>query len=140
MSLLWVDELQTGAYDLDIKQIELFDRLNAFLMALGYKTGNPNVCTNADIDMTFKFIEEYMVAHFDKEEGFIAEHQYPETETHKESHEVFKTNLGRLKDKFDKRGISTTLTVETELYFKNWLTDHILTEDKAFGDFLQKKP
>lgn len=139
MALLWVDELQTGVYDLDIQNIELFDRLNAFLMAVAYRTGKPLAYNSNDIDMTFKLLEEYMIEYFDNEENFIEEHHYPGKDIHKESHENFKANLCRLKDKFGKSGISSTLTVETELFFKNWLTDHILTEDKAFGDFLQEK-
>lgn len=139
MALFWVDELQTGVYDMDIQHIELFDRLNAFLMAVGYKTGPTRAYTSKDIDMTFKFLEEYMIAHFDKEEGFIEKKHYPQKDTHRELHEGFKMNLGRLKDKFTASGISSNLVVETELFFKNWLTDHIMTEDKAFGDFVQKK-
>ena len=71
----------------------------------------------------------YAVFHFAEEEALMATERYPEPqfEHHRRMHASFFATIERLRAQ----------SLETALeFFQEWLVHHILTEDRAIGEFL----
>lgn len=96
------------------------------------------------IKKTVDFFEKYFMEHFSSEEDYMAEHNYPELESHKKLHQGFinyskgfqndfyyKYVLGSASDDQLKRFLE-----EAEKFFKNWWINHIMTEDQKYEAYI----
>lgn len=61
---------------------------------------------------------------------------YPHLEAHKEVHRRMAEEVILLRDK-PRNDFTPSLGEEVSHYLRNWLTDHILIEDKKFAQYLQ---
>lgn len=79
---------------------------------------------------------EYTVYHFNAEENFMKEHNYPQAdyESHKKEHVDFIAEAKRAVESFktDDKIMKENLLV----FLTKWLKNHILTQDKKLGEFL----
>jgi hemerythrin len=80
---------------------------------------------------------DYATYHFVTEERSMEELRYPALKDHKDDHKSFILKVTRLRKLFEKgdRGLS----FETVVFLKNWITNHILGADVAFGKFLAER-
>lgn len=72
--------------------------------------------------------------HFEQEEKFFRERQYPNAEGHAISHNIVKNTLKRIQDSFMPYGLDAEW-VDAALVIKQILINHILTEDMQYADF-----
>jgi len=77
---------------------------------------------------------DYTVNHFAAEEKLMAEHAYPLLDKHLVEHKLLVNKVLAFKKEFDAG--STAITVELMIFLQKWLTNHIKTVDKQYGDFL----
>ena len=75
--------------------------------------------------------------HFEQEEIFFRERQYPNAEGHAISHNIVKNTLKRIQDSFMPYGLDAEW-VDAALVIKQILVNHILTEDMQYADFFAK--
>jgi hemerythrin-like metal-binding protein len=74
---------------------------------------------------------DYTVQHFAFEESMLRQHGYSGLAEHQQIHEKLRSQVFELRDKF--RAGKISVTIETMHFLKNWLSDHILSEDMAYA-------
>jgi hemerythrin len=77
----------------------------------------------------------YLGYHFDTEEQLMIERGYPELESHREEHQTFVTQTANFIATYRQSGVS--LKSDILLFLKEWLVEHIIKTDGAFGDYLK---
>lgn len=73
--------------------------------------------------------------HFVHEEDEMSKLDYPEAEQHKAIHGELISELDDIVEAFEESG-SQGLSAETLLFLEDWLTQHIVMEDRKIGKFV----
>jgi len=129
MALLnWTSGFLTGNAGIDDQHRNLFDLINDFHFAyLGSRERD-------EVLSLLNALVRYAENHFQEEERLMSEAGYPELERHCRIHAGMFETIFELQEKFEAGAI--TADKEAVAFLRNWLTDHIATEDMAFGGFL----
>lgn len=85
------------------------------------------------------FLEDYVETHFQHEEKLQSEINYFDIENHKRMHQDFKVQIEKLTVQLDNDNSSNSELIKLNLYIKNWISDHILIEDKKIANFIKEK-
>jgi len=127
----WRDEYRTNVAAMDEHHRQLFRAANAFDQAVFVGEDR------AVIEQTLGFLLQYAVTHFTAEENLMIEYGVPEFERHRKQHEKFMDDVLAMKS----RAGEGTLPVSTNFvnFFKDWIINHILTEDRKYGPFLNER-
>ncbi len=120
-----VDAIDTG------NQI-LFSILNR-ARALSEKGCDPSIFGSILADLY-----GYTIHHFEREEAVMEACGCPDLESHKQAHSVFKGKVDQLLSEPSFEGNTDMLAVLLDL-LENWLVDHIMETDKAFGTWAEGK-
>ena len=125
----WNDQLSVGHATIDddhLKLIDLLDRLeDAVTNHLGLETYG-------------KVLQELLTntqAHFAMEEELMARHAYAGAEQHIREHQSLLQELDEFKSRFD--ACTVILSIAQLKSLEAWLTEHILTADKALAESLR---
>lgn len=86
----------------------------------------------------FSTLDLYIRNHFSHEERMMERMNYTHLSKHKKQHHDFSRSLKNMKAALDKGDHSPKLLTQMSSFLNDWLTRHILTEDKAYADFLTK--
>lgn len=129
MGIEWSANLSTGIEWQDRHHKELFKRISRLLdaMTLGY--GKEEVVS------LFKFLDEYIVYHFEAEEQAMSKHAYPGAFSHTAEHTNFIEDVAALRKEFS-RNASSGLVIKVQRQVVDWLLNHIGGPDKKLGEFL----
>jgi len=133
------EDLMTGNFMIDEQHKELIDRINDLHEAIESRR------RVGEIDMVFKFLESYVLAHFGAEEKIMDKRDYPEKEEHKAKHAHFIKEFKKIENSFklhmesgdgstDDKSWEDARQMESLL--KDWLINHIKTIDTKLGAFL----
>jgi hemerythrin len=133
MSIEWSGTFSTGVEWQDRHHKELFKRINALLDAMNVGMGKEEVLR------LFKFLDEYVVVHFDAEEREMYKTDYPGALAHIAEHTGFIEEIAELEDECRRKGVSTALVIKTQGKVVDWLLSHIGGSDKALGAHILKK-
>lgn len=93
-----------------------------------------------DREALSKIINElikYTQEHFLEEEICLQNNSYPDFDEHKKQHESFTKKMEHFTEQFNSD--KQLLHFEIAIFLKNWILQHILEEDKKYGEFLNKK-
>ncbi|ACH38271.1 hemerythrin family protein [Citrifermentans bemidjiense Bem] len=134
MAVGWQDNLSIGVLEVDIQHKLLFDKFNSFLNAYA-ADGN----TDQTLQM-FWFLEAYAVTHFNEEEKLMLQAGYPALPAHRQKHQAFIDQINQLKERLKVEGLNQALVTAMTSFITSWLIQHISTEDRAIGDFINKRP
>jgi hemerythrin len=85
------------------------------------------------------FLEGYVITHFEIEEMYMAQYNYPNHALHKEQHTQFMENLNQIKHDYKKNGESLCLALRLQQDIVDWLTEHIGKFDKDLARFMTEK-
>ncbi|MCX8031377.1 MAG: bacteriohemerythrin [Thermodesulfovibrionales bacterium] len=134
----WTEELAIGINIIDEQHKELIDRINSLVESI-----RQHAC-KYKISDTIKFLEDYVQIHFNEEEKYMLNYQYPYYGHHKSQHEFFKKELANLKPELLKleggsKPGSYELSVATNQLVVDWILDHIANVDKKLGMYLKNK-
>ncbi|BCG48123.1 Hemerythrin domain protein [Citrifermentans bremense] len=132
MAIEWQDNLSIGVLEIDIQHKLLFDKFNSFLDAY-QSDGN----TEGTLRM-FWFLEAYAVTHFKEEEKLMQQLAFPAFHAHRQKHGAFIENVNQLKERLKVEGLSQALVTTMTNFITSWLVQHISTEDRAIGTFVNK--
>jgi hemerythrin-like metal-binding protein len=111
---------------------KLFDLINQLYDAMNSGKGS---------DVTAKILGDlinYTKFHFGAEEQLQQKYGYPNFAAHKKLHEVFTAKIAEQSEKL-KSG-QTVLPVSLSIFLKDWLQNHILKEDKKYGEHIAHQP
>lgn len=132
MAIEWQDNLSIGVLEIDIQHKLLFDKFNTFLNAY-QSDGN----TEGTLRM-FWFLEAYAVTHFKEEEKLMQQVAFPAFPAHRQKHQAFIENVNQLKERLRVEGLSQALVASMTNFITSWLVQHISTEDRAIGTFVNQ--
>ncbi|MGC8482910.1 MAG: bacteriohemerythrin, partial [Thermodesulfobium sp.] len=129
----WSEDLSSGFKEIDDQHKELINRVNKLLDACNSGKGRQ------EIGDTLNFLADYVVEHFNSEEKYMKQYNYPGLNEQIEQHKYFVGYVGELKNEFDKNGPSISLTMKLSKNLVEWLVNHIMKIDKKAGAFLKDK-
>ncbi len=89
------------------------------------------------LDQVFTRLIVYTQKHFEIEEELMREYGYPEAAAHQARHVDLSRQVTALQQRYALN--KTGLTEETSRFLSDWLSYHILGQDKKFGLFLKSR-
>ncbi|MGQ1890731.1 bacteriohemerythrin [Thermophagus sp. OGC60D27] len=129
----WKSDYSVNQPNIDQEHQSLFRMLNQFYQ--GIKDGS----SKERLAQLIKGLLEYAQNHFSHEERFMQSIGYPRLQTHRKEHHAFIQKVNEFYDKYSSGRL--ILSLEVTGFIKDWITNHILNEDKKYADFVlsQKK-
>lgn len=127
--LQWSDQYRIGIAVFDAEHMRLIAMANEAYDAVLSDT------PDAQLRSVFMGLIDYTYSHFEHEERYFAEINYPYTAEHLERHRLLRqqvTELSRMYDEIPKQ----LLALEVVKFLKVWITEHILGEDLKYGKHL----
>jgi hemerythrin-like metal-binding protein len=124
----WKEDYSVGVFEIDSQHRKLIAILNRLHAELWEERVTEAV--KASIDEML----EYTMTHFKAEEALMARYGYPALAGHRAAHEKLAGEVLSLRMKMD-QGKSVN-PLELVAFLKEWLTNHILTEDKAYAPYM----
>lgn len=121
----WKDAYSVSVPEIDAQHRRLVEIINRLQDAMLQGQGR------SVIEGVLDDLESYSKSHFVFEEGLLAKHGYPKVATQEVQHRGFMTKLEKFRAEY--RGGSITLTVPVMEFLREWLTQHIMQEDKAYS-------
>ncbi len=123
----WKPEYNTNLEIIDQQHKEIVNFIDELYMAV---VENNNVAKSKEIvDGLYK----YALNHFSMEEDLIAEYDYPEAKAHKLEHEKFRLQANEF---FNKTINNQIITFQLIKFLKEWLLEHISTNDKYLANYI----
>jgi hemerythrin len=89
------------------------------------------------IEGALNFLIQYTQDHFAEEEQLMKKYGFPGLDVHQKKHEDLKKEVLEYKRRF---GTDESMDdINFIKFLKDWIVDHILTVDRKYGPFLNKK-
>lgn len=130
--IAWREEYKLGNEQVDEQHYQLFALVSKLV------TSCMDGSDMEKLKETLDFLVNYTVCHFNDEEALQVRYNYPDYERHRQLHEDFKVTAQGLAQSFAESGSSEELSNAVNKTVINWLTNHILIEDKKIGDHIQR--
>lgn len=124
----WSDRYSVKVNAMDAQHRRLFEIVHE--LYTGMRSGHGKDVVGAVLDDLIN----YTVKHFAAEEKLMDENKYPSLATHRADHKMLTDKVLGFKKEFDTGRAS--ITPELMTFLQNWLTNHILTVDQKYGEFL----
>ena len=130
--ILWSTAFSIGVPDVDQEHEELVVLANQMHDLLG------SSAPDEDIQKTFRRLTSHTVTHFWNEEALFVNTAYPRAAIHARKHQHLLTILACFQTCLDRSG--QYFKLEGQLGFlRDWLMDHITTEDTWLGAYLTRQ-
>ncbi len=129
--IAWSDSLSVGVAEIDGQHQKLVQLINGL---------HDHMIQGDAKDIMEKVLDrviQYTVMHFQTEEKLMKTHGYPSSPKHMQEHADLTSHAVELQQKL-KSG-NARITMETMVFLKDWLQNHILKTDKLFGAYLNSK-
>ena len=123
----WSDEYLTGIAEIDRQHQGFFEAAHRLYDQILNCEGEHGV------EDAVTFLRDYAEKHFQTEEVFMREHEFPLLEEHKKLHAAFFENLELLVDDLQVFGPSQHLADRALDVAQDWLIDHIAEEDMQYA-------
>lgn len=133
MSKIILDEkYRTGHRQIDEQHAKLLEYLKNAVEGLKNKHGDGR----EGLLNLIQDIKVYAKIHLDYEEAQMLKEEYPDIKNHTILHDSFREKVLEVEKqaKYTHEELKKLAT-----YIRDWFVNHILVEDKKFGDFLNKK-
>lgn len=130
---LWTGKLATGVEEIDRQHRELIERANRLV-------NPPEQEKRGDtVGKTFRFLENYIVEHFEEEERLQRKYGYTGYQEHKRLHEEFMLQFEALRDRSMEEGITPDISLELSRTVYEWLVEHIGQADRVMAEYIRSK-
>jgi hemerythrin len=126
----WREEYRTNVAKMDEAHRLLFERVDLLYRKLS--TGEDIVTEDA-----LSFLTGYADEHFREEEKLMKKWGFPELANHRAQHGQFRKQLLEMDQGHHNR--KTLAGIECITFLRDWIIQHILTEDKKYGAFFNEK-
>ena len=127
----WREAYNTNVKEMDKHHQELFRTANRLYEEI-HSGRDKSV-----LEETLDFLIHYTEDHFSREEKMMEDYDFPEFESHKKQHERLIFEVQELKDKYSAGEIQMDMSIIN--FLKDWIINHILTEDRKYGPYLNDK-
>ncbi len=127
----WDDKYLIGIDEIDAQHKKWIDIYNRFVIARQEHNEHEVL---KEILME---IVDYTKYHFETEEKYMKKYDYPDISKHKDKHNYLIKEISDLILSVNYNEEEAIVTLEKMM--KEWILKHILTFDKAFGKYVNKK-
>ncbi|NSW92302.1 MAG: hemerythrin family protein [Firmicutes bacterium] len=134
--MMWKEMYRIGVDKIDEQHQELFRRVEEFLRAV--KGAGQWEEKLAKVKDTLAFMQGYVVEHFQNEEEYQREINYPGYEQHHKIHEEFKFEVNKYAQKFAEKGYTEEFAQEFAGKLMTWLINHVAMTDQKIGQYVRK--
>lgn len=132
----WTPKMSVGLAELDDDHKQLIRIINQ----LGADYAKED--RREAVRQSLMALRRYAEFHFAREEKVMTACGYPGIEEHKGEHRDFVQRIQELTHQFDEDPARSAELVNRELlnFLQDWLTHHILIEDKAYKPHIEDRP
>jgi len=127
----WREEYNTNIKEMDAHHRELFQTANKLYEEI-HSGRNQSV-----LEDTLNFMIRYTEDHFSQEEKLMEDYDFPEHEVHIKHHVRLIQEVQELKNKYAAGEMQMDMSIIN--FLKDWIINHILTEDRKYGPYLNDK-
>jgi hemerythrin len=127
----WTEEMDVGISEFNNHHKKLIELINRLFNAMSENK------TKEVLEQIFLELIDYTKYHFSAEEKLMIQLNYPEYELHKQEHEILTKQVMEKFEDYKHGRVLVGLHLFT--FLKNWLYDHIMKEDKKYGEFFRSK-
>jgi len=131
MQLQWTPYLSVGVVVIDHQHQELFARFNHLIDAMLTGEGTQ------ELNATLKFLQKYVVTHFEAEERLMEKYAFRGVATHKAEHNQFVEDVRSFEGELRANGPKAAIAVTMLNRLAEWLVNHVGGSDKDIGSFLK---
>lgn len=135
--MMWKDKYKVEVDLIDKQHEELFKRVSDFTHTIRNSDKWEDKLDKVKETMTF--MQEYVVVHFDDEEAYQQEINYPEIEEHKKAHADFKAGINNYVKIFEEEGFTEEKIQEFGGKLMTWLIMHVGKMDQKIGQYVNSK-
>ncbi len=128
--LNWTDSLSVKINSIDEQHKKLIGLINSFYEQVSHRTNDEN------ISILIKGMREYTQMHFNYEERYMRQFNYPDYIIHKKEHDMFISKVAAVEEKVNKGTV--ILSFEITSFLKDWIKNHIQGSDKKYTEFFIK--
>jgi hemerythrin-like metal-binding protein len=129
--IAWDQSYSVGVKLIDTQHSELFDALNDLHAAM--IQGKQKETTSR----LLKDLIAYTRGHFTSEEAMLARSGYPQLDAHRQRHRELTEEVEGYVQRFEKG--EAALSVHLIGFLRNWLTNHIQREDRAYSGWVMQR-
>ena len=129
----WSDDYLTGVVQIDGQHRGFFEAAHRLYDQILNCEGEHGV------EEAVRFLRDYAARHFQTEEAFMREHEFPRLKEHKKLHDAFFENLDLLVDELKVFGPSQHLADRALDVAQDWLIDHIADEDMQYATYVRRR-
>lgn len=133
MLLDWSDKYSIGIHMIDAQHKFFFEAVHRLHKECLADEGEHVVLE------TLVYLENYARGHFEAEEAFMREHEYPRIEEHKKLHVEFLGRYLELIGEFKESGPSQRLAERMGEMVQGWLVEHIAEADRAYAKHVMER-
>ncbi len=123
----WRESYETGVSTMDEQHQKLIELINKLYSALRDKE------SQTAIQDVLDEMNTYAEQHFEQEEVLLKEKDYPEYESHAAAHQSYRDKLKVLIENSEKEEAQVQ---EVYTFLRQWWMEHIVGEDKKYGEFI----
>jgi hemerythrin-like metal-binding protein len=128
-SMIWSESLSVGVKTLDDDHKKLVDMINELV------DGITNKRRLEALTQVLDKLVHYTKLHFAREEDYFARTGYPQAATHIQQHRTLIQQVSQLQARL-KAGDTSLLSLDLMKFLRDWLTRHIMEEDKQYKSHL----
>jgi hemerythrin len=126
----WSKDFSVGSQEIDSQHQTLVAMINKLHDAM--KVGK----ASAEAGNIIKEMIDYSKFHFDSEEKLMKQINYPGINEHIKEHKAFMDQAHEFAKQMETGSLSVGIQVAN--FLKDWLSNHILVNDKAYSPFIAK--
>jgi hemerythrin len=128
--ITWDDSYSVNVEEIDLQHKKLISLIND--LDEGMKSGkSKNI-----LESIISELINYTKYHFDTEEKFFKEFNYPEAQMHEKEHNEFVKQIAEFHEQYENG--KTLLSVDLMMFLKKWLTEHIKGTDQKYSAFFNE--
>ncbi len=129
----WNDSFSVNNDTIDKQHQTLVQLYNDLHESLLHGSIENTTATRVD---TLNKLADYIDYHFSSEEELLKKVNFPDFDKHFQAHRVFSKQVKSFQQ--DIQNDEMVFTSSLLKLLRNWITDHILTMDKAYTDYISK--
>jgi hemerythrin len=129
MKIIWSKEYELGIRVIDAQHQRIVEYINE-IYVLSERDAR------ADVSEVLQSLVDYTFSHLAFEEAMLEDVDYSDLVEHQIAHRTFGKQVETLQKRF-KQG--EDVAIELAEFLRNWLLEHILTEDAAYCEIVKTK-
>lgn len=132
---IWTEKYSVNVKEIDAQHQKFISICNHLLES----ADNPTVLTRKEALINIEMLGDYAFYHLGTEEELFLKLDYPDTDQHVQTHQLFREKTKFLINKIrdENNNMEETLH-EAAMFAGNWLLHHIMTTDKAYTEFFNQ--